>query len=170
MTHDVFITRLPCQFKQWLNLCALAAFAFFISCSFSFWRGVQSDLVYMHASFPSSSHVPVFLFCLFCFLFFLFFWGGVCFFKLFILYFPPSCYALGLKSPDGKRLTGISGLTHAHNTYKRAHISSCFVFFFLRFFQTIILSLSLLIKSPQTTTFLIKFLWALFCLTTTFHL
>lgn len=53
-----------------------------------------------------------------------------------LFFFPPSCYALNLKSPDGKRLrlTDISALTHAHNTYTNVHISLHVFYFFIFFF------------------------------------
>lgn len=45
LTHDVFITWLPCQFD----------FFFFMWYPFSSsWRGVESDLIYTYASLPSS--------------------------------------------------------------------------------------------------------------------
>lgn len=88
-----------------------------------------------------------------------------CFFGFFS---PPSCYLLSLKRPDGKgsdTLADISVLPDAQNPHESARENTHFLHGSFCHPLPSFLSHQRE-KKPQTTTFLIKFLWALFCLAT----
>ncbi len=131
-----------------------------------------------------------FLFFVFCFLFFVFSfgrgvltwsWPGLSSYLVYIcpikcpsFIFPPSCYSLSLKSPDGKDsniLADISVLTHTH-THKHTNMHThTYTHTFRPGFLPLLSLFSLITeKKPQTTAQLSGFIrriksyqWCFFC-------